>query len=450
MKRNIVIDCDPGHDDAVALMLLGNKDKFNLLGVSCAAGNQTVDKTSRNAINICEYLGIDVPIAKGSPVGLVQRSMICPEVHGESGLDGFTFPKYEKQLDKRPGAQLIIDCLMNNDDVTVITTGAMTNLALAMRLEPKIIQRIKEIIFMGGSTDNGNVSPAAEFNILVDPESADIEFRSGVPVMMSGLDVTEKAIIYPEEWEKIRELNNPVAKVVAGWLDFFFIHLHDLGFDGATLHDPCAVLALNHPEIFEIKDYYVEIETQGEYCRGATVPDYFGLTGNKPNCKCVLNVDREKFVDLLKHFTFRVTQDEDYLNVLCKGHSKILDLGWNKTAYKNPDFDDKNLKIIHYKINWKPWHYENTLYEEYFWDFAKQTQYYDMLMKMRDDYSDERKQADYDAYISLEQKAIEDTNNPNFYDKNYLNDDKKEFFLVRYIKKMNKIKEIRKLIGIRK
>lgn len=213
----------------------------------------------------------------------------------------------------------------------------------------------------------------------------------------------------------------------------------------------------------DISDYYVAaapeevmatIKVFGDYVEkalGVPVKEYFNagilLINTKKFRK---NQIAEKFVDLLKHFTFRVTQDEDYLNVLCKGHSKILDLGWNKTAYKNPDFDDKNLKIIHYKINWKPWHYENTLYEEYFWDFAKQTQYYDMLMKMRDDYSDERKQADYDAYISLEQKAIEDTNNPNFYDKNYLNDDKKEFFLVRYIKKMNKIKEIRKLIGIRK
>lgn len=213
----------------------------------------------------------------------------------------------------------------------------------------------------------------------------------------------------------------------------------------------------------DISDYYVAaapeevmatIKVFGDYVEkalGVPVKEYFNagilLINTKKFRK---NQIAEKFVDLLKHFTFRVTQDEDYLNVLCKGHSKILDLGWNKTAYKNPDFDDKNLKIIHYKINWKPWHYENTLYEEYFWDFAKQTQYYDMLMKMRDDYSDERKQADYDAYISLEQKAIEDTNNPNFYDKNYLNDDNKEFFLVRYIKKMNKIKEIRKLIGIRK
>lgn len=213
----------------------------------------------------------------------------------------------------------------------------------------------------------------------------------------------------------------------------------------------------------DISDYYVAaapeevmatIKVFGDYVEkalGVPVEEYFNagilLINTKKFRK---NQIAEKFVDLLKHFTFRVTQDEDYLNVLCKGHSKILDLGWNKTAYKNPAFDDKNLKIIHYKINWKPWHYENTLYEEYFWDFAKQTQYYDMLMKMRDEYSDERKQADYDAYISLEQKAIEDTNNPNFYDKNYLNDDSKEFFLVRYIKKMNKIKEIRKLIGIRK
>lgn len=301
MKRNIVIDCDPGHDDAVALMLLGNKDKFNLLGVSCAAGNQTVDKTSRNAINICEYLGIDVPIAKGSLVGLVQRSMICPEVHGESGLDGFTFPKYEKQLDKRPGAQLIIDCLMNNDDVTVITTGAMTNLALAMRLEPKIIQRIKEIVFMGGSTDNGNVSPAAEFNILVDPEAAHIVLTSGVPIKMVGLNVTRMVRVDEALIERMRKVNNKASVL---FCDLMKVYLENqqktFGIKAAPLHDPVTVASLLDEECVTYQPMNVEIDLSHGSSYGRTNCDVFDYLHREHNCLVAVDINQDKFWNIIE------------------------------------------------------------------------------------------------------------------------------------------------------
>ena len=164
---------------------------------------------------------------------------------------------------------------------------------------PELKHKIRLISTMGGGLRNGNWTSAAEFNLLNDPEAAYIEYHSGVPVQMCGLDVTEQAIIYPEEWEKIRALHNPVAETVAGWLDFFQIKLKDLGWEGVTLHDPCAVLSLVHPEIFEMHDYYVEIVLDGEYTRGLTMADYKGTTGNKPNCTAVTGIDREKFVECL-------------------------------------------------------------------------------------------------------------------------------------------------------
>ena len=301
MRKNIVIDCDPGHDDAIALLLLGNKDKFNLLGVSCAAGNQTVDKTSRNAINICEYLDIDVPIAKGAEVGLVQKSMTCPEVHGESGLDGFTFPEYKKQLDNRPGAQLIIDSVMNNEDVTVITTGAMTNLALAIRLEPKIIHRIKEIIFMGGSVDNGNVSPAAEFNILVDPEAAHIVLTSGVPIKMVGLNVTRMVRVDELLIERMNNINNKASKLFCDLMKVFLKNQQStFGIKAAPLHDPVTVASLIDEECVTFKPMNVEIDLSHGTSYGRTNCDVFDYLHREHNCLVAVDINQEKFWKIIE------------------------------------------------------------------------------------------------------------------------------------------------------
>ena len=301
MRKNIVIDCDPGHDDAIALLLLGNKDKFNLLGVSCAAGNQTVDKTSRNAINICEYLDIDVPIAKGAEVGLVQKSMTCPEVHGESGLDGFTFPEYKKQLDNRPGSQLIIDSVMNNEDVTVITTGAMTNLALAIRLEPKIIHRIKEIIFMGGSVDNGNVSPAAEFNILVDPEAAHIVLTSGVPIKMVGLNVTRMVRVDELLIERMNNINNKASKLFCDLMKVFLKNQQStFGIKAAPLHDPVTVASLIDEECVTFKPMNVEIDLSHGTSYGRTNCDVFDYLHREHNCLVAVDINQEKFWKIIE------------------------------------------------------------------------------------------------------------------------------------------------------
>ena len=152
---------------------------------------------------------------------------------------------------------------------------------------------------MGGGLLYGNWTPAAEFNILVDPEAAKIVFDSGVPILMSGLDVTEKALVKPADFERIRALHNPVSDIVWQWLEFFYRFHKTLGYEGAPMHDPCAVMALIHPEVFTMRDYYVQIETCGDYCKGATVPDWYGVTGHAPNACCLMDVNREAFIDCL-------------------------------------------------------------------------------------------------------------------------------------------------------
>ena len=211
MKRNIILDCDPGHDDAIAILLAGSNKNINLLGISVVAGNQTIAKTARNALNVATFLGLDVPVAIGCEFPIVRDRLICEAIHGESGLDGFEFPKYEKQFDKRHGVQLIIDSVMNNEKTTIVATGPLTNVAMAIRMEPRLLERLDEIIIMGGSVDNGNTSPAAEFNIMCDPEAAHVVFSSGVKVKMVGLNVTRKVLVTDEVIQRMSKINNKAS-----------------------------------------------------------------------------------------------------------------------------------------------------------------------------------------------------------------------------------------------
>ena len=185
------------------------------------------------------------------------------------------------------------------EPVTIVATGPQTNVAALLLAHPELKEKIARISLMGGGIATGNWTPAAEFNILVDPEAAKIVFESGVPITMAGLDVTEKALILPEDFERVRALGNPVSTIVAEWLEFFYKFHRSIGYDGAPMHDPCAVMVLLHPEIFTVKPMYVQIETAGEYCRGTTVGDVLGFSGHAPNADVLLDVDRDRFADLL-------------------------------------------------------------------------------------------------------------------------------------------------------
>lgn len=295
----IILDGDPGHDDAIAWMLAQASPMLDIRGVCSVSGNQTIEKTTYNALRVCTLLGIDAPVAAGRPKPLVNDVLNAPSIHGESGLDGPPLPEPNREVCGLTAAELMAKLLRESDEpLTIVPTGPLTNVAALLLAHPELKHKIARISLMGGGVMQGNWTPAAEFNILVDPEAAKIVFTSGVPILMAGLDVTEQALVMPEDVERIRSVGNPVSRIVAEWLEFFYVFHRSIGYAGAPMHDPCAVAALINPDLFEIRPLHVEIETQGMYTRGATVADFRGNSA-QPNARCLLNVDREKFVELL-------------------------------------------------------------------------------------------------------------------------------------------------------
>ena len=299
-KIPVILDGDPGHDDAIAWVLATASPLLDIKAVTSVCGNQTIQKTTYNAGRIMTLVGLNVPLAMGRVKPLVADAIIAPTVHGNSGLDGPALPEpANKPVDIDACTMMAQVLEASEEPVVLIPTGPLTNIATLLLLYPHLKNKIRHIYLMGGGIDFGNWTPAAEFNILVDPEAADVVFRSGVPITMAGLDVTEQALVFPEDFERIRAVGNPVAKVVAEWLDFFYGFHRSIGYPGAPVHDAVAVAALIKPEIMAMVDMYVEIELTGDYCRGTTVGDRLGVLGKPANARVIMGIDRLKFVDLL-------------------------------------------------------------------------------------------------------------------------------------------------------
>lgn len=292
----VILDGDPGHDDAIAWMLAKASPLLDIRAVTSVCGNQTIEKTTYNAQRVCALLGIDAPVAMGKPAPLLAEPMNAPSVHGQSGLDGPVLPEPNAPLSSLRSVELMAKVLQESETpVALVPTGPLTNIAALLLAHPELKEKIKVISLMGGGITHGNWTPAAEFNILVDPEAAKIVFESGVPIVMSGLDVTERALIFPKDFERIRKVGNPVARVVADWLEFFYGFHREIGYAGAPLHDPVAVVSLIRPDLLTSKPLCVEIETQGEYCRGATI----GHDRKPANALVNFDIDRDGFADLL-------------------------------------------------------------------------------------------------------------------------------------------------------
>ncbi|MGR6751713.1 pyrimidine-specific ribonucleoside hydrolase RihA [Aeromonas veronii] len=303
MAQPVILDCDPGHDDAIALILALASPELKVLAVTTSAGNQTPDKTLNNALRILTLLGRDdIPVAAGAPKPLARELIIADNVHGESGLDGPKLPDPAFAPQAMTGLELMAKYLRESlEPVTLVPTGPLTNIALLLAAHPELKPRIARIVLMGGAAGAGNWTPAAEFNIYVDPEAADMVFKSGIPITMCGLDVTHEAQVMDEDIERVRAITNPVAQCVAGLLDFFMIYHRDpkWGFAGAPLHDPCTIAWLLAPELFHGVECRVDIETRGEHTVGMTVVDRYGLTGKPANALVLLGLDRPGFIDLL-------------------------------------------------------------------------------------------------------------------------------------------------------
>ncbi|WP_324005493.1 pyrimidine-specific ribonucleoside hydrolase RihA [Aeromonas hydrophila] len=303
MVLPVILDCDPGHDDAIALILALASPELKVLAVTTSAGNQTPDKTLNNALRILTLLGRDdIPVAAGAPKPLARELIIADNVHGESGLDGPTLPDPAFAPVAMTALELMAKCLRESPEpVTLVPTGPLTNIALLLAAHPELKSKIAHIVLMGGAAGPGNWTPAAEFNIYVDPEAADMVFKSGLPITMCGLDVTHEAQVMDEDIERVRAITNPVAQCVAGLLDFFMIYHRDpkWGFAGAPLHDPCTIAWLLAPALFHGVECRVDIETGGTHTSGMTVVDRYGLTGKAANALVLLGLDRAGFIDLL-------------------------------------------------------------------------------------------------------------------------------------------------------
>ncbi len=299
-KRNIILDCDPGHDDAIAILFAGKSDKLNLVGITIESGNQTIEKTTRNAINVSSYLGIDVPVCKGESHPLKRDAMICDKIHGESGLDGFTFPETSKKADSRDAVTFIHEMANKYKSLTLVPTGPLTNIAKFILDYPNDLKYIDEIVLMGGSIGYGNVSPASEFNILCDPEAAEIVFNTG-KVKMMGLDVTRKVLVLPCVIERIKKIHNKASEMFVSLMKVFCENQKKVfNLDGAPLHDPVTIAYLINPNVVKLQYVNVVIDVSGGPSYGRTNCDIFDYLHQKKNAYVAIDIDTTLYWDIVE------------------------------------------------------------------------------------------------------------------------------------------------------
>ncbi|WP_136682710.1 nucleoside hydrolase [Falsirhodobacter xinxiangensis] len=303
--RKIIIDCDPGQDDAIALLLaLASPEDISVLGVTVVAGNVPLHLTERNARAVCELAGTGpIPVFAGCDAPLQRKLVTAEHVHGATGLDGPPLPEPQQPLETTHAVDFIIETLRREPSgtVTLCPLGPLTNIATALRRAPDIAPRIQEIVLMGGAYfEVGNITPAAEFNIYVDPEAADIVFRCGAPLVVMPLDVTHKALTSPSRIRAFRNMGTTAGQMVAEWADFFErFDIAKYGGNGAPLHDPCVIAWLIRPDLFTGRHINVEIETRSELTLGMTVADWWGVTDRTPNALFMGHLDADGFFALL-------------------------------------------------------------------------------------------------------------------------------------------------------
>lgn len=302
--RKIIIDTDPGQDDAVAILLALASSEIDVLGITAVAGNVPLRLTEKNARRICELAGRpDIRVFAGAARPMVRQLVTAEEVHGKTGLDGPDLPEPTMPLQSTHGVDFIVETLLAEEPgtVTLCPLGPLTNIALALNRAPEIAARIERIVLMGGGFfEGGNTTPAAEFNIYVDPHAADVVFRSGIPIVMMPLDVTHKALTTSSRIAAFRALGNAVGIATAEMLEFFErFDEGKYGTDGGPLHDPCVIAWLIEPGIFKGRECNVTVETGSELTMGMTVVDWWGVTKRPKNALVIRDVDHQRFFDLL-------------------------------------------------------------------------------------------------------------------------------------------------------
>lgn len=308
--EKIILDCDPGHDDAVAMLLAHGSPEIELLAVTTVVGNQTLPKVTRNALAVAQVAGIaGIPFAAGADRPLLREIEFSPSIHGDTGLDGPALPEPAIDLDSRHAVDVIIETVMAHEPgtVTLVPTGGLTNIALATRKEPRIVDRVKRVVLIGGGVHVGNRSPVAEFNIFIDPEAAAIVFSAGWDVTMVGLDLTHQALATPDVVARIAGVGTGPARFVGELLEFFTHAYRDAqGFDYPPVHDPCAVAHVIDPTVVRATRTPIVVETAGTHTLGMTVADL--RTPAPADCRtsAALELDRERFWDLVINAVERI------------------------------------------------------------------------------------------------------------------------------------------------
>ncbi|WP_420609085.1 nucleoside hydrolase [Candidatus Poriferisodalis sp.] len=299
MNPRIILDCDPGHDDAVAILLAARQ--CEVLAITTVSGNAPLDLTTANALLMCQLAGLDIPVHAGADQPLLVPAAHAPRAHGATGLDGPPRPDVHLAAASNDAVGVIIETVRAHDDVWLVPVGPLTNIALAIRQAPDIVERVAGISLMGGAVGPGNVTPTAEFNIWADPHAAQIVFAAGVLlVRMAGLNLTHQLCVGQNEIIALREQGGMVPEFVAGLFDFYLTGYRErAGLDAAPMHDPCAVLAVTHPELFTFGARHVDVETSGDLTRGMTVADERPGTGATPNCEVAYSIDAAPALELI-------------------------------------------------------------------------------------------------------------------------------------------------------
>lgn len=305
LRQRIIIDCDPGQDDAVALFLaMASPDELDILGITAVAGNVPLELTERNVRLMCDIAGHgDIPVFAGCDRPMIRELLTAEKVHGKTGIDGIEIVEPQTPLQEQHAVDFIVETLRAAEDesVTLVPTGPLTNIGTVIDRAPDVLPKIRQLVIMGGAMrEGGNYSPSAEFNMLVDPHAAAIVFDCGRPITAMGLDVTHQVLSTRARVDRIRQLGNPVAEATAGMLSFFERHdSKKYGVEGAPLHDPCTIAWLLAPELFEGKFCNLSVETQSELTMGHTAIDFWHVTDRPHNVNWVYSVDADGFYDLL-------------------------------------------------------------------------------------------------------------------------------------------------------
>jgi purine nucleosidase len=296
----IILDCDPGHDDALAILLAAASPAIDLVAITTVAGNQTLEKTTLNARRVCTVAGIQsVPIAAGADRPLSRPAEIASAIHGPSGLDGPDWPEPTVDTDARHAVDVIADAAAEAP-LTLVAVGPLTNVALALQRGPGVASRIERVVLMGGAIGLGNWTPSAEFNVWFDPEAAEAVFSSGLPITMVPLEITHQALATPDVVARVDALDTPVARMTTALLRFFaWTYERVFGFPAPAVHDPCAVARVIDPSIVETRPMRVAVETSSELTRGRTDCDVHGIRGLESNAEVAVALDAARFWDLL-------------------------------------------------------------------------------------------------------------------------------------------------------